>query len=260
MAGLRENCCALTPVNVSLRRRIPIWIYSYRRWVQKNRRYPGLRRPRSARIGANCVLEGPTIVHADALVSGSSVGRYTYLCEVCRVYKTRIGRLCSSADGVVIGGGVHPRRDCVFTSPVFLSAPPQAGDPFVGTNQFLEVPETTVGNDVWIGTRAIVLPGVKIADGATVGAGTVVSRDVSAYQIVGGVPARTIRTRFGQEDINVLLATCWWEWPESPLQELATCFQRVESAAQRCIGRSLLRMVLWKRYRLLRLGISTRQE
>ena len=70
-----------------------------------------------------------------------------------------------------------------------------------------------VGNDVWIGYEAVILAGVTIGDGAVVAARAVVTRDVPPYTIVGGVPARPIRRRFGKETISRLLALRWWDWP-----------------------------------------------
>lgn len=73
--------------------------------------------------------------------------------------------------------------------------------------------DTVVGNDVWIGYGATVMPGVRIGHGAIVGAGSVVTADVPDYGIVGGNPAGLIRHRFGADDIDRLLALAWWDWP-----------------------------------------------
>jgi len=72
--------------------------------------------------------------------------------------------------------------------------------------------DTVVGNDVWIGYDALILPGVKIGDGAVIAARAVVTRDVSPYTIVGGNPARTIAERFSPAVVKELLAIAWWEW------------------------------------------------
>ena len=70
-----------------------------------------------------------------------------------------------------------------------------------------------VGNDVWIGYEAVILSGVTIGDGAIIGARAVVTKDVPPYTIVGGVPARPIRPRFGFETIAALRELRWWDWP-----------------------------------------------
>ncbi|PBB42122.1 CatB-related O-acetyltransferase [Mesorhizobium sp. M1A.F.Ca.IN.020.06.1.1] len=79
----------------------------------------------------------------------------------------------------------------------------------------------TIGNDVWIGHGAIILPGVEVGDGAVVGAGAVVTRTVPTYAIVGGSPARLIRYRFSQDVISKLLAIRWWEWEDDKIKREA---------------------------------------
>lgn len=71
----------------------------------------------------------------------------------------------------------------------------------------------TVGNDVWIGYEAVILAGVTIGDGAIIAARAVVTQDIPPYTIVGGVPARPIRKRFSEPEIQQLLALRWWDWP-----------------------------------------------
>lgn len=73
--------------------------------------------------------------------------------------------------------------------------------------------DTVVGNDVWMGMEALVMPGVTIGDGAIVAARSVVTRDVPAYSIVGGNPARVVRLRFDERVIAELLRIAWWDWP-----------------------------------------------
>ena len=73
--------------------------------------------------------------------------------------------------------------------------------------------DTIIGNDVWIGYKAAILPGVTIGDGVIIGAYSVVTTDIEPYSIVGGNPARLIRMRFDTETINELLGLAWWNWP-----------------------------------------------
>lgn len=73
--------------------------------------------------------------------------------------------------------------------------------------------DIVVGNDVWIGYEAVLMPGVTIGDGAIIGTRAVVTKDVPPYTIVGGVPAREIRKRFDDETIAKLLSLKWWDWP-----------------------------------------------
>jgi len=81
---------------------------------------------------------------------------------------------------------------------------------------FLAIPaknDTVLGNDVWIGREAVIMPGVTIGDGAVIAAHSVVTRDVAPYAVVGGNPARVIRPRFEPEDVSSLLDSRWWDWP-----------------------------------------------
>ncbi|GGF14013.1 hypothetical protein GCM10011321_02440 [Youhaiella tibetensis] len=86
-------------------------------------------------------------------------------------------------------------------------------------NAFRPAGDTVIGNDVWIGTEAIVMPGIKIGHGAVIGTRALVTRDVEPYTIVGGNPAKPIRKRFPDEDIALLLEMAWWDWPDAMLAE-----------------------------------------
>jgi tetrahydrodipicolinate N-succinyltransferase len=79
----------------------------------------------------------------------------------------------------------------------------------------------TIGNDVWIGYRAIMLPGIEIGDGAVIGAGAIVTKDVPRYAVVGGSPAKLIRYRFPQDIISKLLDIQWWQWDDDKIKSEA---------------------------------------
>jgi len=81
--------------------------------------------------------------------------------------------------------------------------------------------DTVIGNDVWIGYRACILPGVKIGDGAIIGSFSVVTKDVPPYTIVGGNPAQPIRKRFDDETVASLLKLAWWNWPMERITKYA---------------------------------------
>ena len=82
--------------------------------------------------------------------------------------------------------------------------------------------DTIIGNDVWIGYGATIMPGVKIGDGAIIATKSIVTKDVEPYSIVGGNPALTIRKRFSEEKIKQLLQISWWDWPIEKITENLT--------------------------------------
>lgn len=77
----------------------------------------------------------------------------------------------------------------------------------------------TIGNDVWIGMNSIILPGVHIGDGVTVAANSIVTKDVPDYAVVGGNPAKVIKFKFNQEQIDALKKISWWNWDEKTIKE-----------------------------------------
>ena len=91
--------------------------------------------------------------------------------------------------------------------------------------------DTVIGNDVWIGHKAVVMPGVKIGDGAIIGSFSVVTKDIAPYSIAGGNPAREIRKRFTDADIEKLLNIQWWNWPAEKLTRNIELFTKADITA-----------------------------
>ncbi len=148
-----------------------------------------------------------------------TVGRYTY--EVKRSIFVRptaqatisIGSFCSIAEEVLIFGEADHSTRLVGNFPFRT----RMLYPERGHADAVSRGPVKIGNDVWIGTRAIILSGVTIGDGAVVGAGAVVSCDVPPYAIVVGNPARVARLRFSPEIIATLLEIRWWDWPDEKI-------------------------------------------
>ncbi|MCI9156964.1 MAG: CatB-related O-acetyltransferase [Lawsonibacter sp.] len=95
--------------------------------------------------------------------------------------------------------------------------------------------DIVIGNDVWIGYEAVVLAGVTIGDGAIVAARAVITKDVPPYTIVGGVPAKPIRKRFSDQEINQLLALRWWDWPT---EKIAANLDAIQSGDLKALCRA----------------------
>lgn len=156
----------------------------------------------------------------------SSMARHSFCGYDCDITNADIGSFVSIANVVVIGGGRHP-MEWVAMSPVFYEGRDSVKAKF-SIHKREHSKRVTIGNDVWIGRSAIVLPGVKIGHGAVVGAGAVVTKDVPAYGVVAGNPARLIRYRFEESIIQRLLKIRWWDYTDDRIHDLGPYFNDVD--------------------------------
>jgi len=128
-----------------------------------------------------------------------------------------IGSFCSIGSGAafIMAGNQGHRNDWISTFPFHWmnDVPAFAG----AANGYEPAGDTVIGNDVWIGSEAIIMPGVRIGDGAVIGTRALVTRDVEPYAIVGGNPAKPIRKRFEDRLIALLLEMKWWDWSDDQL-------------------------------------------
>lgn len=147
------------------------------------------------------------------------IGRGTYgvpkLAGGVRPAGLEIGAFCSIGPDVTIFLGGEHRSDWVTTFPFtrFWPAAAQIRDPPVPKG------DVVIGNDVWIGRSATIMSGVKIGDGAVVGACSLVTKDVAPYSIVGGNPAGVIKMRFEADTVARLGAIRWWDWEDARIEE-----------------------------------------
>lgn len=159
-------------------------------------------------------------INSGATIVDSTIGRYTYTCYDDEIVNCEIGQFCSISDEVVIGGAEHP-IDWVSTSPVFQNVKHSGPKRKFSEFDFEGIKKTVIGNDVWIGRRAIIKAGVTVGDGAVIGSGSVVTKDVPPYAIVGGVPAKILKFRFDEETIKELIQSEWWNLTEEELELVA---------------------------------------
>lgn len=147
------------------------------------------------------------------------IGKYTYgVNQKTATYPEQIkeiGAFCSINYTASIGSMNHP-TDLVSTHPFLYLQ--NRGFIAKDITKYQLNKKVTIGNDVWIGAHAVILPGVKIGNGAIIGAGAVVTKDVPPYAIVGGVPAKVIRYRFSKEIINAMEEIQWWNWDDEKIK------------------------------------------
>jgi acetyltransferase-like isoleucine patch superfamily enzyme len=167
----------------------------------------------------NSSIHRTSKVESGSLVYNTEMGKYSYCGYDCEIINAKIGNYTSIANNAVIGGANHP-MNWVGMSPVFYAGRDSVKKKF---SEFkLDQPkETHIGNDVWIGRSAIVLGGVKINDGAVVGAGAVVTKEVPHYAIVAGNPAKIIKYRFDEDTIQQLTKINWWSFSDAELSRFA---------------------------------------
>ena len=156
-------------------------------------------------------------------MANAKIGDYTYVAGsdsgtvVSHLFNVKIGKFCSIASHVEVVTSFHnPRLVTTFPFYSAVLSPCRNGDRQAIDNANKH---TIIENDVWIGHGAIIMGGVKIGNGAVVAAGAVVTKNVPAYAIVGGVPAKIIRHRFDSTQIDKLLKIAWWDWDEKKLSE-----------------------------------------
>ena len=169
------------------------------------------RRFKSAIIDRGCCFDPKTKLDKNSRVLHNSIlnnvrlGSYSYIGRNCLIQNVRIGKFCSIANDVMIGLGSHP-IDHFSTSPLFYRKSNSFNISLVKENLlFEEYSAIVIENDVWIGARVTILDGVTIGNGAIIAAGALVTKDVPAYAIVGGVPSKVIKYRFESSKIESFL-------------------------------------------------------
>jgi lipopolysaccharide transport system ATP-binding protein len=137
-------------------------------------------------------------------------------------YKINVGKYCSIGRDCNFFLHANHRYDWVTTSSqLWGPVTPEIAQMHMEMGHPTCNGDITVGSDVWIGAKATIMSGVKIGDGAVVAANSVVTKDVEPYSIVGGNPAKHIRYRFTEKEIEDLLKISWWNWNETKIKEKA---------------------------------------
>ncbi len=198
-------------------------------------------------LDAAYFMAGEGFHREDIVYRGCKVGRYTYGYEgllSCYPIAAQIGRFCSINDTARIWNN-HP-MGYVTTHPLLDHASfydwnqwdkrkrlNEKYGKFHDNAAYEDSPlrnnrPITIGNDVWIGANVVILPGVTVGNGAVLAAGAVVTKDVEAYAVVGGVPAQAIRFRFSKEVIAKLQEIQWWNWSAEKIEDHIELFYQPE--------------------------------
>lgn len=164
------------------------------------------------------------IIHKYSRLRDVEIGRFSYVNRDSQVYSAEIGNFVCIGPGVIIGPGEHPTSGYISSHPMFYSLNNHGFPVLADKQEFEEFPVTKIGNDVWIGARAILKSGIRVGDGAIIAAGAVVTKDVEPYSVVGGVPAKHIRYRFEPNEIKLIRNSQWWnndiEWLKEHKNEM----------------------------------------
>jgi acetyltransferase-like isoleucine patch superfamily enzyme len=183
---------------------------------------------RTSHVGRNVIFSKGNYVGYGTVLAADKIGKYTYINDYCLIDRNvkSIGNFCSIAYHARIGLGSHP-TDWVTTHPFPYQEKYKfrANSVNFGDEQNWE---TVIGNDVWIGANATILAGVKVGDGAIIGAHSLVTKDVKPYSVVVGSPARHVKYRFEEDVISRLQDSKWWNWSDDELRKKVNLFDSPE--------------------------------
>ncbi|MGY8684718.1 chloramphenicol acetyltransferase [Bradyrhizobium sp. UFLA05-153] len=175
-----------------------------------------------AKLGAYCEVGARTILRE------VTMGNYSYVENDSQITYTTIGKFCSIAAMTRINPGNHPMQRAsqshfTYRASAYFFGESDDADFFDWRRKH----QVNIGHDVWIGHGAIVLPGRNIGTGAVVAGGAIVTKDVPAYTIVAGNPARPVRRRFADDIAGRLTRLAWWDWDHESLHAALDDFRKL---------------------------------
>lgn len=205
--------------------------YLIRQYLQlKN---PTVKIKSAAQVKLKSTFEGKNVIGVESRFDGD-IGLCSYIGANCNI-NGKIGRYSCIASNVCVIQGTHPVDRFVSIHPMFYSTQKQNGYTYVDENRFDEFKYADnsnhcvlIGNDVWIGANVLIMSGVKIGDGAVVAAGSIVTKNIEPYAIVGGIPAKKIRSRFTQKQIDFLREKEWWNCSEEWIRQNVGPFDNID--------------------------------
>jgi acetyltransferase-like isoleucine patch superfamily enzyme len=183
------------------------------------------------------ILERPKLINMNArserVESGVKIGKYSYgVDKHCYpgTLLASVGAFCSINFHSLIGMANHPTT-LITTHPFLYYSGKTIGNgipndllekhQLADLKSYKKNEKIVIGSDVWIGAGTVILPSVKIGNGAIIAAGAIVTKDVPDYAIVAGVPAKVIKYRFTPEEVSILNRVKWWDWPDEKIAEMS---------------------------------------
>lgn len=157
-------------------------------------------------------------------ISDVRIGKYSRVGRFTSISNSEIGNFTAIGSGCNIGLGQHPTNYLTTNSIFYKKGSWGFHDDWVKKINFEESKLIIIGNDVWIGINSIIMDGVTVGDGAIIAAGSIVTKDVPPYAIVGGVPAKIIKYRFSQDIIDRVLEIKWWNFSDEKIKEILPLF------------------------------------
>ena len=176
----------------------------------------------------DCRLGRYTEVGPRTSLIETTLGDYSYVMGDCDAIYSAVGKFCSIASNVRINPGNHPMHRATqahFTYRASAYFPGESDE-----SEFFDWRKSQrvhIGHDVWIGHGAVVLPGKNVGTGAVIAAGAIVTKDVPAYTVVAGNPARPIKRRFSEAVADRLARLAWWDWDHEALRRALPDFKKL---------------------------------
>ncbi|GLP88123.1 chloramphenicol acetyltransferase [Tritonibacter mobilis] len=169
-------------------------------------------------------------IGADTRVANSHFGDYSYCDRMCDIANAEIGKFANIASSVRIGATDHPMEKASLHHFLYRSASYwEDAEDDADWFQHRKSRRAVIGHDTWIGHGALIKPEVTIGHGAVVASGTVVTKDVAPYTIVGGNTAKLIRRRYPEQVADRMMALAWWDWDHAVLRERLADFRSLKA-------------------------------
>lgn len=165
-----------------------------------------------------------TVIRPNVFLLKTKVGRYSRIRKNCHIAYADIGNFTVISRNVIVCPGAHPMNYLTPHSIFYKSDWGWHEKDWRKDIDFTWEQRVSIGNEVWIGLNSIIMEGVTIGDGAIVATGSIVTKDVPPFAVVGGIPAKVIKYRFPQEMIDRLLEIQWWNLPDEEISNVIDLF------------------------------------